>query len=198
MKLNAEHEPVRDCRVEGARMRGRGDDVVRAIGDDVVGMREVEVAVVGHAREQRDGTCRLAVDLDGLREVDRVPAHVRHLQLVARGVERLDAHDVAGQDAEALHARARGAALVAPLEQQVQPQADPQKRRAGGDGRADGICLPRLVHGGHGVGKRADARQDDAVSAADGRGVIGDTITFGSVVHNVINSPSGLRSAACP
>ena len=77
-------------------------------------------------------------------------------------------------NAQALGALACGATLVAPVEGQLQPQADTQKGNSSGNLVAHGVHLAHLLHGSAGIGKGAHAGQHHAVSGADGRGVVGD------------------------
>ena len=114
----------------------------------VVGVDEVEVRALGEAVQQR----RPAAD----RQL--VPAHVRHLDSAGtsnRTIRRQDAQPFVR------------AAFVADIEQQLQPQADAQKRLVGGDrvfDRADQIAPPQF---GDGVFKRADAGQNDFIGRRD-------------------------------
>ncbi len=85
----------------------------------------------------------------GLRELQRVPAHVRHRQL---GVEALHA---ARQ-----HAQAGGlGALVAGLEQQLHADADAEEQPAALDVRTQRLEQAPLVQHLHRAAKRTHARK---------------------------------------
>jgi len=88
---------------------------------------------------------------------------VRHLELR----RHLEADDFAGQDAQPLVL----AVLVADVEQQLEPQADPQKRLPRVDrvpNRLNQIAPPQL---GNRILEGAHARQHDLVGSGDDRGI---------------------------
>ena len=114
-------------------------------------MDEVEERAVGDVLQKR-----------GLpHEPAAIPAHVRHLELV----RHVEADHLPAQNAQTLEL----APFVAHVEQQLQAQADAQKRLARGDRVADRPDQVAAAQFGDRVPKRAHARQHDLI----GRGQLG-------------------------
>ena len=112
------------------------------------GMGEVHVFPIGHSAKERMVLPRM----------HGVPAHVRHLGLMGRGLELAD---IAADPAQTR----RLAELQAPIRQQLHADADPQESHApSAHGLGHGI--DQAVAGGqgrHAGAEGPDAGQDDAV-----------------------------------
>ena len=98
---------------------------------------------------------------------------MRHLEGAACGIDGRHAINAAVEDAQAARVSRYRSTLDAFREQQVQPQADAQKRHAGGDAGTDGVHLAQLVHGDDGVREGPDAGQHDGVRGCDLGGIVG-------------------------
>ncbi len=102
---------------------------------------------------------------------DVIPAHVRHLQLVAGGIAHGgvgEAPHVAGEQPQT-----RGIALVAVREQHLQAHADAQEGFVRGrpqDGRAQAVGFDLR----HAVRRRALAGKDHAGGGGNQGGIVGD------------------------
>ncbi len=116
-------------------------------------MNEVEVGAVRDAIEQRV----LA------RPLDLVPADVGERR------RTLEPDRPTGQDTE----RHR-AILVAPLEQELEPEADPEERAAGGQPAPDRRREAPAVEARHRRFRRPDARHDQRIRPAKGLGIPSD------------------------
>ena len=96
---------------------------------------------------------------------------------------QIEPHDFAGQHAQAFVA----ATFVADVEQQLQAQADAQKRLAGGDRLADRLDQMPPLEFGHRIAEGSDAGQHDLFGLgqhgriAGNRGLIADL--FESLLH---------------
>src|SRR5262249_55432520 len=145
-----------DARRERRTVRRRGRDERRIFRHDIKGVDEIDEVAVRNGVEKRGRFLRLEL----------VPAHVRHL----RAVPRTEADHAAGKDIEAL----LRTELLALAEQQLESQADAEKRRLARDDvahRRDEVVALEIFHA---RAERADAGQHDAVRAHDRADIAGD------------------------
>ena len=161
MELHAKDgAPVPDRGGKAAGVvRARGHDLVGHVVGEREGVREVDVRALGHAREER---ARVAER----REVELVPAHMGHLE--ARG---LQARGTAAQHAQAIGRRAV-VRLGAVVKEELEPQADPQKRRAAANRGDNGLALAALAQVAHRVAEAAHAGQHERRGSRDRGGVV--------------------------
>ena len=165
MELHADERPPRDRRHErGAMGRLRERQCIRAgSGLRREGVDEVEVGGLVDPVEQRVGATPLHL----------VPADVRQTRRLPQ------ADRSPGQHAEGFRA-----VLVAPLEQELEAQADPEQGPVIGDPRPDGRLEATAPQAGHGGTGGADAGDHERVGTFQGRGPAG---------HHDVGSRGGER-----
>jgi hypothetical protein len=156
VELTREHVAGADRGAERLAVIRRQRDHRRVVGHRVVRVHEVEVRRRRHRQEQR------IVLVPG----HPVPAHVRHLD---RRIGGREPHHPPGQDRQPAHR----AVLLALVEQDLEPQADPQVRLAGVDRVADRIFQAALDQAVHERRERSLARHHDLVRGAHHVGVAG-------------------------
>ena len=172
MELHAKDIVTRHGAGKTPRVFARRHQIALVIGNCAIGMREGEVFAIVDAVEE---ACDIRTPCKTVNELDRVPAHVRNLVLNPRRVERRHALDMAGQYTQSRQALALGLTLVAPIEEQVHAEANPQKRHSVGYGRTQCVSLPRPLHRRHRIGESAHTGQHHAIGGQDVSGTVGDT-----------------------
>ena len=169
----AAEEVAEDLQPDGARLLG-----VELDGGDAAALdgRDVPLAVVGEAERPvvelgGVGDAERVDEIDGVRRLhageqrrrlarrDAVPADLRHRERLAHAEAAHRRRD----DPEPRDARA----LLAALEERLQPEADAEEGPVGAHVRAQRVGVPLLRERGHARAERADAREDEHARVRD-------------------------------
>ncbi len=179
MELSGKNIILPDCRRERTGVIGLGGRNFRIFRDDVIRMHEVNGRIFWQVEKVR-----------GKRSIPQViPSHVRNLQ----SGPRFEPNDFARKEVEPVPLTV----LVTLREQELQPEADSEKRLALSHVIFDGISQPGRIQTSDGIAKRSDAGQHEfvafgyAVRIAGNFGVKANfleaLLNASKIAHSVVN-----------
>ena len=178
MKLSGIQVVAPNHRTEFAPVVALQRDHARIGGPHIERMDKVKVSAVRCVAQNR------GVALLG----DSIPSHVRHFE---RGWQ-VESNHVTVEDPQPFVL----AMLEAPLEQQLQTQADPQEWSSRVDevaNRRGQIAAPNF---GHGVAERTDARQDKLVGLGDFGRIRADCCLAADSLDSFLDAPQDCPSGS--